>query len=352
MHSILRDLQANASSSSGGDGGGPAADADDAGRPALPSGGSWSRTLSILRQLEADGAAAAAAVNDAARDNDDGAWARTVPAGGGSRRPGNPGAVLGEWLDSAVVADEASVERPTMHPMHRKRKQLIKDLRVKERFQKPTADGLIVCTLCEWGPLGRQDVDMGDTPYLTDFDRMYRDNLGNMNWLHLYRLLRNFWNQHIATQPDEYDQLDAGSAAVPEVQICDLQHHYEKCCRTRNIERIVLEQVDNILQIQDNIMNNGLYVVAVDDQGADDMERPADGDSAKKARPLVNPKAATQWREFNRSLIYSLKAYLECRNADGQIPESVTGKKRKRQGGSSSSAGPTQKSRATFDKNY
>lgn len=283
-------------------------------------------------------------------DDDGGTWARSVGGNsGGGRAPSNPGAVLGEWLDTAVVADEATIEKPVMSRARAKRKALIKEMRIKERFRKPTADGLILCALCEWGPLGKSDVDSRGTPYLTEFDRLYRENIGRMNWLHLYRTLRNFWNLHIATQAEELTQLDPEESPVPSINVCDLQHHYEKCCRTRNLERIMLEQVDTILHLQDNIMDNGMYVIAVDDTNVDHEART---DAQKKARPLVNPKYVTQWRELNRSFVYTMKAYLDLRNADGQVPASgaAPGKRKK---GAEEQPGPTQKKAKTaFGRDY
>lgn len=273
----------------------------------------------------------------------------------------NPLSALSGLLDSAVVADETSVERATQHPASLKRKRIIKEMRLKERFQKPTPDGTVFCPLCEWGPIGSSEDDNGDSEMLTIFGNMYRTNVGNMESLHMYRKMKDFWNEHIATQEDEMDTLEPGETPLPMLRVCDLQHHYEKCCV--NIDRILLTQLDDILQVQDALKNNGLYVIAVD---ADDEEEIGASEDlynprpTKKQRPLVNHKCAAQWREYNRSLVYTLKAYADCRNADYRIPRSVTkgngsaagGKGTGRRSTGSSTPGPTQRDKATFGKNY
>lgn len=243
------------------------------------------------------------------------------------------------------MADEATIEAPTTHPKYLKRKRTIHQMRKDENFLKPTPDGLVSCTLCEYGPLG--DPDLEQSEYLTKFDQIYQSQVGKMDWLQLYRQLRDFWNLYIATPLD--DPLSSIDERIPSIQVCQLQHHYDKCCRTRNIERILLEQVDDILLVQKNIRDNGLYVVAVEDGMGGEVEAvtyDTDSESVsgsgrkRKIKPLVNPKSATQWREFNRSLVYTLKAYLDCRNADYPT-ENPTKKRRVGVKGKGKSPGPS-----------
>lgn len=272
---------------------------------------------------------------DLQRNPDTGEWAVPISSRQTNFNSNRGANILGEWLEAPVLADEATIEAPTVHPRYLKRKRDFQTLRQGENFKKPTLDGMIVCVLCEFGPLGNPELD--ESEYLTEFDRLYHAGLGNTNELQLYRQLRDFWNQFIATPSD--DTLISKEERTPSIQVCQIQYHYDKCCRTRNIERILLDQVDDILLVQKNIRDNGLYVVAIDDSDSRTVETipaedvPNDDDSEeegetggsssgttrqkkKKIKPLVNPKSATQFREFNRSLVYTIKAYLDCRDAE------------------------------------
>lgn len=291
-------------------------------------------------------------------------WARSVPGG---RVPGytSQGATannLGDWLDEPTLADEASVEAPTLHPQVAKKKRIIHQLRKEEGFRKPTADGLVICKLCEYGPVGNNDVEESDV--LRKFNDIYNSQLGKLHWLRHQRQLRDFWNEYIATPLD--DVTVTRDERVPFISVSDIYYHYNKCSTARDFHGIFVQQITEIRAVQKTLRDNGMYVVPVDESvaasgsvvapsptevvGGESVVVPEDDEAAgasrkrkRKGQVQVNPKIANQWREFGRQLIYTMKEYRAFMN---EAPADETTKKRrktaaKKGGGGGESGGGT-----------
>lgn len=231
---------------------------------------------------------------------------------------------MGDWLNETVLADESTVEPPTIHPKYVKRKRQTHYLRRKERFVKPKFDGSIKCILCEYGPTG--DDEMDDNDDLIKFDEIYRSQLGNIEINHLYRQMSTFWNSYIATPSD--DLIVPENEKIPCIKTSHIQYHYETCCRGRNISHMLMKQMEDILTAQKNIRDNGMYVVSITDdctglQRPQPVPAPENPDDThyiegKKKKPLYNNKdgKGKQWIELNKALNTTVKTFMDFQNFD------------------------------------
>jgi hypothetical protein len=188
-------------------------------------------------------------------------------------------------LNTSSLASSISIETPIPHPSINKRKDWKNLIHVQENFQKPDKFGIVECVLCQFGVFDASDGNATEK-LLT----IYKQQLGKMPDETLYRYLAIYWNDHVATVPN---QDVAGvtttqeDSIIPHVTVSIIAHHFEICYQRRNVEGILFQQIDRLLKIQNRVYENGVFVRTVDDE----EQRMADIEGLPRPAPVLTQDA-------------------------------------------------------------
>lgn len=179
-------------------------------------------------------------------------------------------------------------------------------MRAQEGFRKPDMFGIVECTICKYAIC-----DASSSNPASKLVQIYKQQIGHVPDAYLYRALAIYWNDHVATLASG-DRGEEEEEAIPMVNVSQVEYHFCKCYRRRNIEGILFDQLDKLLKIQQCVYENGVFVRTITE------EEQAQNDAAGIQRP-----APSLTQDAHGNIIDEYANTARCEPPDDAVTSSV-----------------------------